>query len=391
MSVRSMKIASLALTFGFLLSSCSGLDFYRQAILGHLDLLDRRVPVQRMIADQQTPLELRVRLETLQKVRDFAVSKLALPDNASYRSYADLRRPYVVWNVFAAPELSLEPERWCYPVVGCLSYRGYYARADADRLAAELERRGLDVWVAGVPAYSSLGWFDDPLLNTFVHWPEGRVVELVFHELAHQKIHVANDTTFNESFATAVAMLGADLWLDSCGTAQARREFQRTRERREEFLALMLRYRVALEHVYESPLPDPEKRLRKRALQDGLAAEYRAWRNENGGYDGYDRVVALGPNNAWFSALSAYQSFVPAFGAVFESANRDFERFYAMVEDIARLEKIERHRCLRALSEGHSTRSLSSLGKGSYFAAKAQELRPAERLNAVYRRRCARP
>ena len=214
-----------------LLAGCADLIYYRQAAAGQWELLQARQPVTELLTDPATDPDLRRRLETTQALRDFASTELALPDNNSYRDYADLQRPWVVKNVFAAPELSLEPRRWCFPFVGCLSYRGYFDAVAAQRLVDELRTTGDDVYLAEISAYSTLGWFADPLLNTFIRWPTGRLAELLFHELAHQRLYIAGDTAFNEAFATAVGQLGAERWLERHGSAEEREEFAAAAER----------------------------------------------------------------------------------------------------------------------------------------------------------------
>ncbi len=218
-------LALLLLPVGWVLSGCSNLAYYSQAIAGHWQLLHQRRPVDEVLADPATPPVLRQRLETARRLRDFASTELALPDNGSYRSYADLQRPYVVMNVFAAPELSLQLREWCFLVVGCVYYRGYFDADTARQFAATLHARGDDVYLAGIPAYSTLSWFDDPLLNTFVNWPTARLAELMFHELAHQRLFVAGDTDFNEAFATAVGHLGTRHWLARYGTPDEREAY----------------------------------------------------------------------------------------------------------------------------------------------------------------------
>ena len=222
----SASVVSVAVLAAACLSAgCASLGYYAQSVAGHLDLLARARPIDAVAADAATPAELRERLRLAQHIRDFAVRELALPDNASYRRYADLGRAAAVWNVVAAPELSLTLETWCFPVVGCVGYRGYYDRAAAEAEAAVLRGRGLEASVYGVPAYSTLGkleWLGgDPLLNTFVHWPEGELARLVFHELSHQVVYAADDTMFNESFATAVERLGGARWLAQHGSPGA--------------------------------------------------------------------------------------------------------------------------------------------------------------------------
>jgi predicted aminopeptidase len=250
-------------------SACS-LGYYAQAVGGHVEVMNRARPVAEVQADPQTAPDLRERLALSQRMRDFAVSELKLPDNPSYRRYADLQRGASVWNVVAAPELSLTLKTWCFPVMGCVGYRGYYDRAEADALATQQKREGSEVSVYGVPAYSTLGWTNwlggDPLLNTFIRWPEGELARIIFHELTHQVVYVGDDTTFNESFATAVERLGGERWLRRQAGEAAREEYARFDARRRDFRALALAHRQQLAALYASALDDAEKRQRKAAL-----------------------------------------------------------------------------------------------------------------------------
>ena len=290
-------------------------------------------------------------------MRDFAVTELALPDNRSYRRYADLGRSAAVWNVVAAPELSLTLETWCFPVVGCVGYRGYYERAQADAEAAQMRARGLEVFVYGVPAYSTLGKLDwlggDPLLNTFLDWPEGELARLVFHELAHQVVYVADDTMFNESFATAVERLGGTRWLAQHGSEAARAEYAALDLRRNQFRALTARYRDRLQALYRSGASDDAKRADKAALMAEMRAEHATlkattWRGPNGPYTGYDPWFERS-NNAALGVLAAYNDLVPHFERLFEREGRDFPRFYAAVQRLAALPKAERQATLRTI------------------------------------------
>jgi len=333
-------------------SGCSNLAYYAQSVNGHLALVQSAKPVPEWLADPQTPPALKERLALSQRMRDFAVSELKEPDNASYRRYADLKRAAAVWNVVAAPELSLALQTWCFPVVGCVGYRGYYDQAAADALATELRAKGLEVSVYGVPAYSTLGklphfdWLADPLLNTFIGYPEGELARLIFHELAHQVAFAPGDTVFNESFATAVERIGGAKWLAEHASARAREDFERYDARRQDFRALTARYRDRFNALYASSASDEEKRAGKAALMRELRAEYEAIKTERwGGFSGYDGWFARA-NNASFGVLAAYNELVPAFERLFEREGRDFPRFYAEVKRMAALPYAERRAAL---------------------------------------------
>jgi len=334
-----------------LATGCSSVGYYAQSIGGHLNLLAAARPVPEWLADPATPDKLKARLELTRQIRDFAVTELDLPDNASYRRYADLQRAAAVWNVVAAPELGLTLETWCFPVVGCVAYRGYYAREEADAYAEQLRARGLEAWVYGVPAYSTLGklpgaYFADPLLNTFVHYPDGELARLIFHELSHQVAYASDDTVFNESFATAVERLGSARWLSRRAGDAARREFAAFESRRADFRALTGRYRDRLQALYAGAAPDNDKRRGKTELLAQLRAEHAAlkagaWQ----GYSGYDGWFAQ-VNNASFGVLAAYNELVPQFEQLLESQGGDLPRFYAEVRRLAALPMAERRQVL---------------------------------------------
>jgi len=327
-------------------SGCSTLGYYAQAAGGHVELMQRSRPVDEWLADDATPAALRERLQLAQRMRDFAVDELKLPDNGSYRRYADLQRGAVVWNVVAAPELSLALKTWCFPVLGCVGYRGYFDRGQADALAAQLRAEGWDVNVYGVPAYSTLGWTDwlggDPLLNTFVHWPEGELARIMFHELAHQVAYADDDTTFNESFATAVERIGGRRWLEQQASAQARAEYAALDARRQDFRALTQHARSELDAVYASALPEDVQRERKAAVLAAMQIEYASIKATRwGGFAGYDGWFGRA-NNAALGVQAAYHELVPAFERLFERSGGDFEHFYARVRELAALPKDER-------------------------------------------------
>jgi predicted aminopeptidase len=332
-----------------LLSGCADLAYYRQAAAGQWEQLRVRQPVAELLADPATDPDLRRRLATAQALRDFASAELALPDNRSYRDYADLQRPWVVKNVFAAPELSLEPRRWCFLITGCLSYRGYFDAAAAQRLVDELRDAGDDVYLAEISAYSTLGWFADPLLNTFIRWPTGRLAELLFHELAHQRLYIANDTAFNEAFATAVGQLGAERWLEQRGATREREEYAADLRRREGFLRLVMEARAQLAALYDSPADDEAKRAGKQRILLDLQASYQALKQGWDGYAGYDRWFARDLNNAKLAGVNTYHHWVPAFVALFEQEGQDFAAFYQAAETLGRRPPKEREARLEAL------------------------------------------
>ncbi len=340
-------IGAACLTVG-----CGTMGYYAQSVGGHLDLLARAKPIDELTAAESTPTPLRERLALAARIRDFAVSDLGLPDNRSYRRYSDLGRNAAVYNVTAAPELSLKLETWCFPVVGCVGYRGYYDRADADAEGAALRARGLEVNVYGVPAYSTLGKLDwlggDPLLNTFVNWPEGELARLVFHELAHQVVYAEGDTMFNESFATAVERIGVQRWLMQHAGDEVKRQYAAQDAQREDFRALTKRYRDRLNALYTTAASDADKREGKAGLMRELRAEYAKIKAERwSGFAGYDSWFERA-NNASFGVLAAYNELVPSFERLYEREGGDFKRFYVAVSRLAALPKDQRHATLVA-------------------------------------------
>jgi len=345
-----------ALTAGLGLAGCADLGYYWQSVSGHLQMLNAARPVDDWLGDAQTPEQLKTRLALSQRIRSFAVSELKLPDNPSYRRYADLRRSAVVWNVVAAPEFSLTLQTWCFPVTGCVGYRGYFSEAEARAEAEQLKAQGLETSVYGVPAYSTLGWMNwaggDPLLNTFIGYPEGELARLIFHELAHQVVYASGDTMFNESFATAVERLGSQRWLDSealRGNEKARQDYAQFDGRRRQFRALALATRLELAAIYAKKPGTDAGRAEQAAMKAQAFARFRegyaqlkaSW----DGFAGYDPWVARA-NNAAFGAQAAYDELVPGFEALFEREGRDWQRFYDAVKTLASLPKDERRKAL---------------------------------------------
>lgn len=349
----ALAAIGLALGLGLCLglTGC-GLSYYSQAVGGHLDLLQRARPVEQWVADPDTPAALRERLRLAQRLRAFAVDELKLPDNASYRRFAELERSAVVWNVVATPELSLTLKTWCFPVMGCVGYRGYFQRAPADALAVELRSQGLDVSVYGVPAYSTLGWTNwlggDPLLSTFIRWPESELARLLFHELAHQGVYVADDTAFNESYATAVERLGLKRWLAGAGAA-AQQEAATLETRRQDFRRITAQARRDLDALYRSRMaPDALRERKAERLQQLREDHARLKAGPWQGFTGYDAWFAQ-VNNAALAVQGAYEDLVPAFERLFEREGRDFGRFHAEVARLATLSAPQRRAALQAL------------------------------------------
>jgi predicted aminopeptidase len=348
----SLLLNFLRLAFLFILAAalggCADLGYYAQAAHGELSLLSSAKPIPDVLDDPQADDKLKGRLQTVQRIRAFAVSELALPDNGSYKTYADLHRAYVLWNVIATPELSLKAKEWCFPVAGCVSYRGYYSEADAGAFADGLRNEGYDVMVGGVPAYSTLGWFNDPVLSTFVNNADAELARMIFHELAHQTVYAQGDSQFNEAFATSVEESGLALWLDKNGDERLRQLYAGREKRETDFLALLLSTRKKLEVDYAGNAGDDEKRVRKAEIFAELQQEYQRVKASWGGYAGYDAWFSRPLNNANLALLATYHDYVPAFRALLQQSG-SYPKFYDAVRELAKLDIGERHRRLKAL------------------------------------------
>ncbi len=349
-SVATVAAALAAVCLG---SGCSTLGYYAQSVGGHLDVLQRARPIDAWLADPATPALLQDRLQIARQARRFAVTELALPDNTSYTRHAELGRSAVVWNVVATPELSLTLKTWCYPLMGCVGYRGYFDQASADAEAAALRAQGLEVSVYGVPAYSTLGWTNwiggDPLLNTFVGGSEAAMVRLIFHELAHQQVYVSGDTPFNESYATAVERLGLARWHAATGRSAGD---PAALQRAADFRAITRRTRAALAALYASAADEAGKRSQKAALLAAMRAEHAALKAQPtgvwAGFAGYDGWFERA-NNASLALQAAYDGLVPQFEALFRQQGSDFARFHAAVQRLAALPADQRRAALDRL------------------------------------------
>lgn len=304
-----------------LCAGCESLSYYGQAIGGHFHLLAAARPIESWLADPGTPPDLKDRLETARRIREFASRELHLPDNGSYTSYAELGRRFAVWNVFAAPRFSVDPKAECFPFTGCVAYRGFFSEPEAQRHAQKLRAEGYDVYVGGVLAYSTLGWFDDPLLSTFIRYPEAQVARLVFHELAHQVVYVRNDTTFNESFAVVVEEEGVRRWLESQTRSTELAAFQAAQARKRELAARVKETRERLKVLYAMDLSPQAMLEQKRGEFERLRAAFPG-------------IVPAQPNNAFLVSIALYNELVPAFERLLaQSGNLD--DFYERARELA--------------------------------------------------------
>lgn len=332
------------------LSGCSTVSYYGQLADGQLRLLAAREPVAEVVADPSRDPALRQRLELSQEARAFASAELGLPDNQSYRLYADIHRPNVVWNVFATPELSLQPLTHCFPIAGCVAYRGYYGADGAQAEAKRLKGEGLDVYVGGVEAYSTLGWFNDPILSSMLRWGDQRLAETIFHELAHQKFYLPGDTAFNESYASFVEEEGGRRWRAARNLAD---ESPLLDEQRKRFTQLVLDTRERLQALYASPSSDAEKRAGKAAEFERLRHDYAQMRDRDwGGKAPFDAWVNGPMNNAKLLPFGLYDQWVPAFAALFRQVGGNWPAFYARVEKLGALPADQRKAALERLAAG---------------------------------------
>ena len=337
------------------LSACSNLPYYAQAVNGHFEVLHRSQPISTIIANPDTDQKLKHSLTKVVQLREFASRELKLPDNLSYTSYADLERPYVVWNVFASPELSLKSKTWCFVQAGCVNYRGFFSQAKAESYAEELRNEGYDVYVGGVRAYSTLGWFSDPVLNTFISYSEMNLARLIFHELAHQVVYVPGDSIFNESFASAVEHEGVKRWFESNGTASEQGALSARQQREKVFTDLVLRHRKRLQELFNTDLSDAEKRTRKARIFEELRDEFMRLKAEKTEFSSYDQWFAQKLNNALLATVSIYTQLLPAFQAILMQHDNDMERFFEVVMKMSKLPKNERNVLLQKAAEGNQS------------------------------------
>jgi len=325
-----------------LIAVSSGGCYVLQSVQGQLALMSKRRPIARLIEAPSTPPALRSRLEAVAAIRNFASRELGLPDNGSYRSYADIGRPYVVWNVVAASEFSVDARQWCYPIVGCVAYRGYFAESKARRFAARLGGEGFDVTVGGVAAYSTLGHFDDPVLNTMMGWNDVELAAIIFHELTHQLLYVPDDSSFNEALATVVEEEGVRRWLSSQGRGADLRRHLVQQQRYRQVVGLLCATRNELRTVYAAGLGAAQMRERKRAAFASLHADLAALEAKWGADAPLDGWLAGDLNNAYLASVATYYSCVPGFERELKAVGGDLPAFYARARALARLDQARR-------------------------------------------------
>jgi predicted aminopeptidase len=353
-------VAFVLIVFG--LSGCETFSFYRQAIRGQYQLFANQQPIDKLATNTTTEPRLRKQLQLVQELRGFAEKELKLPVDNHYRKYVDVHRPYVVWNVEAAPEFSMEPKSWWYPLVGSLEYRGYFSERAAQHYADTLRKKGSDVYIGGASAYSTLGWFKDPVLNTFIFDPEPDLAETIFHELGHQRVFARGDTDFNEAFATTVGQEGARRWLRAKGDTNAFQSYEAERQRNNDFVHLVMDARRELEALYGDErneagkikasrrphrIPVDELARRKKGVFEQLRNRYAQMKAQWGGNADYDKFFSRQLNNAQLNSVAAYYDLVPGFMQLLKLNGDDLEKFYDAAEKLSKKPKKERQQWLR--------------------------------------------
>ena len=334
----------LLMAMMFLLSGCAELAYYGHATVGQIEVISAGEPIEEIIASADTNVETHRQLKLIIEARQFAITELKLPNSDSFRDYADLKRPWVLWNVFATPELSLKTKQWCYPFFGCHDYRAYFNEAYAKQVASELEQEGMDVHIAHSPAYSTQGWFSDPIYNPMLRYDDLTLIGILFHELAHERVYIIDDSELNESFATAVQHEGVRRWLDINNKESEYKNYLYEEKINNEFIHMMIKHRSALQRVYTSELVGEEKRSKKKMIFKDLREHYKKLKQNWGGYAGYDHWFKKPLNNARLAPIGTYNNAVPKFKRLLEIYNGDLNVFYHEVERLSLMSKSEREK-----------------------------------------------
>lgn len=363
MNKRIIKIATLgfASLFLFSLTACESVQFYSQAVKGHSQIMLNRKPIKEVIKAPDTDDAVRKKLAIIQRARMFAIDNLKLPNNGSYTQYTDIERPYAVWNVVATKAYDTAPIQQCFPIAGCVSYRGYFSKAAAEEHANTLKMQGYDTIVSGAAAYSTLGWFSDPVLNTMLRRSDLSLAGLIFHELAHQQVYQAGDTAFNESFATAVELAGIDAWAaqqESTEThQQSLKAYRHSKQINADVVTLIIKHRKRIAAAYKATPQNNQSQLAKVKQKgfDELRAAYKMLRANGGGSEGYDRWFAQPLNNASLVLFGDYHGWLGAFEVLLKQSDGDWARFYEKVEAMTKLDKDKRRKELQKLETAAGT------------------------------------
>lgn len=345
-----------SLTFVALLAGCAELGYYWHSARGHLAIMEKRVPITELLASAKLDQDLRRQLVLVREIRAFSIERLALPKSGSYTDYAQLDRPYALQNLFATPEFSTKLLSWCYPIAGCTSYRGFYQQARLEAFVDELKKENNEFHVTMVPAYSTLGWFDDPVLSSFIDWPEFRLAGLLFHELTHQRIYIDGDTRFNESLATAVQQVGTRLWLNSRQQHDELERFNRSIAYRQDIVLTIESIRNQLAEVYKLDQSDEYKREQKQRLFQSARQQYQDIASRHDYRDGFEYWFTAELNNAKLASVSTYNALVPNFISMIEAFDHDFDRFFDYVDSIGDLHRDKRTRCLEEWQSGNAVK-----------------------------------
>ncbi len=353
--LRQVLKLMFVLLFSAACLQCRSLPYYDQAIDGQMEILRKQEPISELIEDPDTPAQLREKLIFIQEVRDFAAKELHLPVNDHYLSYVELNRPYVVWNVYAAPEFSLTPKTWCFPIVGCVAYRGYFSEQDAHRFGDSLKQEGYDVFISGAIAYSTLGWFDDPVLSTFANLSEPAIAALIFHELAHGVLYIKDDTAFNEGFATAVEQEGFRRWQMAANNLKGYENWLNKRQRRQRFINLVSKYRAKLEALYQNGLPIDKRRRQKAVIFNQMKSEFIDLKSIHASLAAYEAWFKHPLNNAQLISVSTYHDWVPAFGKILSESGGDLKTFYRRCRQLSKETPSERDRILTQYTDSQNT------------------------------------
>lgn len=326
----AMVRLTILLLAAFLLPSCETISFYTQAVRGQAQITLSRRPIQTVLKDKRTPPELAAKLRLAQRLVAFAESELALDSSGSYQHYTDLKREHVTYIVYGAPEFSLAPKVWWYPVIGGQNYRGYFQEEDANKLVNQLKAQGLDTYTGGVDAYSTLGFLNDPLLNTFIDYPEVDLAELIFHELTHHRYYEPDNTPKNEALAEVVAREGTRRWLRQQGDREALKTYELRLQRRAQIRQRITLSIGNLEELYARELPEEVMRKKKalelQRLRNDIQALYAGWQQKPNNF------LSTPLNNARLNAFTTYEAFVPPFEKLLARHNFELESFFQEIE-----------------------------------------------------------